>query len=128
MASKPLYIFHEHFAKHHHFDLRLEMGRVLKSWAVPKGPPAGYEKRLAIQVEDHTLEYGGFEGTIPEGHYGAGEVKIWDTGSFKLIDRKDDKIVFSLEGRKLKGDFVLVKIKPKKGERDVNWLFFRKKG
>lgn len=127
MPSKPLYVFHEHHARQLHYDLRLEIDHVLKSWAVPKGPPAGGEKRLAIQVEDHALEYGSFEGVIPEGQYGAGRVNIWDTGSVEIIDRKEDKIVFRLEGRKLKGDFVLVRLKPRPGEKGENWLLFRKK-
>ena len=109
----------EHHARRLHYDFRLEVGGVLKSWAVPKGPsldPA--DKRLAIQTEDHPLEYGKFHGTIPAGNYGAGEVSIWDEGTFEMegtlgaqeqIDRGELK--FILHGRTLHGSFVLVKIR-----------------
>jgi bifunctional non-homologous end joining protein LigD len=96
---------------------------VLKSWAVPKGPPEiSGDKRLAIQVEDHPLEYGKFEGTIPEGQYGAGTVKIWDKGQYEPIVWGDNKIEILMKGDKLEGRYVLVKFK-KAGEK--NWLFFK---
>lgn len=99
------------------------MEGVLKSWAIPKEPPLEPGvKRLAVQVEDHPLEYATFEGTIPEGEYGAGTVEIWDKGTYGLIDRKEDKIVFNVEGQRLKGNYVLVRLKNPK-----NWLFFKKK-
>jgi DNA ligase D-like protein (predicted 3'-phosphoesterase) len=99
------------------------MEGVLKSWAIPKVPPLEPGvKRLAVQVEDHPLEYATFEGTIPRGEYGAGTVEIWDKGTYSLIDRKEDKIVFNIEGQRLKGNYVLVRLKDPK-----NWLFFKKK-
>ncbi len=122
------YLIHRHHARHLHYDLRLEMDGVLKSWAIPKEPSMDPKvKRLAIQVEDHPLEYGDFEGEIPEGHYGAGRVEIWDSGEYDLINRKDWKLIIDIHGQRLKGKFVLVKIKPKDKEKDNNWLFFKKK-
>lgn len=120
------FVVHEHHASHLHFDFRLEMEGVLKSWAVPRGPsmnPA--DKRLAIMVEDHDLEYGSFEGTIPEGDYGAGTVVIWDKGSYQLLGGSPEtgKIEFVLKGKKLKGIFVLTRMKGKEKE----WLLIKKK-
>ena len=101
------------------------MDGVAKSWAVPKEPPLDTTtKRLAIQVDDHALEYMKFEGEIEEGQYGAGKVKIWDQGKYDLVDRKPDKIVADLHGKKLKGEYVLVKFK-RAGENQ--WLLFKKK-
>lgn len=122
----PYFVIHEHHASHLHFDFRLEMDGFLKSWAVPKGPsmdPA--EKRLAILVEDHPLDYGTFEGTIPEGRYGAGKVLIWDKGKYRLLHGNvaSGRIEFSLNGEKLKGIFVLAKMKGK----DKEWLLIKKK-
>ena len=122
----PVFVVHEHHASHLHFDLRLEMDGVLKSWAVPKGPSMDpKDKRLAIAVEDHALEYGSFEGTIPAGQYGAGEVRIWDKGSFSLKGEslKEGKLEFTLRGKKLKGDFVLARMSGKQKE----WLLIKKK-
>lgn len=117
------FVVHEHHARRLHFDLRLEKDGVLKSWAVPKGPPEkSGERRLAVQVEDHPLEYGKFEGTIPEGQYGAGTVKIWDRGFYEPLVWKDDKIEFIIKGEKMEGRYVLVKFK--KAEKN-NWLFFK---
>jgi len=118
-----IYVVQKHVATRQHYDLRLEMDGVLKSWAVPKEPPIqSGVRRLAVQVEDHPVEYADFEGTIPEGEYGAGTVEIWDSGTYKLIDRKEDKLIVDIDGDKLKGNYVLVRFK---GEK--NWLFFKKK-
>ena len=118
------FVIHKHYASHLHWDLRLEMDGVLKSWAIPKEPPKDKTKRLAIQVEDHPVEYAKFKGTIPEGNYGAGKVEIWDKGTYELKERTENKIEFILHGKKLKGNFVLVKTrygsKPEK-----SWLFFK---
>jgi DNA ligase D-like protein (predicted 3'-phosphoesterase) len=117
-----IYVIHKHQAKHLHYDLRLEMDGVLKSWAVPKSPPTEKGiKRLAVQVEDHPIDYANFEGTIPEGQYGAGTVEIWDKGQFVLKERSKDKLIFEIKGNKLKGDYCLVRFKGKE-----NWLFFKK--
>jgi DNA ligase D-like protein (predicted 3'-phosphoesterase) len=117
------FVVHEHRARHLHYDLRMERGGVLKSWAVPKGiPEAEGEKHLAVETEDHPLEYLTFEGTIPEGQYGAGTVKIWDKGTFELLEKTDRGFVIKMNGKKLKGVYVLFKFKPPK-----NWLFFKKK-
>jgi len=119
----PIFVVHEHHATHLHWDLRLEMEGVLKSWAVPKEPPTATEtKRLAIQVEDHDMDYANFEGGIPEGQYGAGMVKIWDKGTYELLEKTQDKIVVKMSGKKLRGEYVLLKFK-KAGAK--NWLFFR---
>ncbi len=111
-SKKLIYVIHEHHARNLHWDFRLEMQGVLKSWAIPKQPPRTKGiKRLAIQVEDHPLDYAKFKGTIPEGMYGAGKVEIWDNGTYELIEKKKDKIEIELHGKKLKGKFVLVKTK-----------------
>ncbi|VVB55685.1 DNA ligase [uncultured archaeon] len=117
------FVVQEHHARRLHYDLRLEKDGVLKSWAVPKGPPEiSGDRRLAVQVEDHPLEYGKFEGTIPQGQYGAGTVKIWDKGFYETIYWKEDKIEFIAKGEKMEGRYVLVKFK-KAGEK--NWLLFK---
>jgi bifunctional non-homologous end joining protein LigD len=126
----PRFVVHEHHATRLHWDFRLEYDGVLKSWAVPKGPsmnPA--DKRLAIQVEDHALAYGSFEGTIPEGHYGAGEVLIWDEGDYEPLVDFDagltaGTISFLLYGQRLSGEFSLVRLKQGTGKE---WLLIRKK-
>jgi DNA ligase D-like protein (predicted 3'-phosphoesterase) len=123
--KKLIFIIHEHHASHLHWDLRLEMNGVLKSWAVPKSPSIEKnEKRLAIQVEDHPLEYANFHGTIPEENYGAGEVKIWDKGTYKLIEKNSKKIIIEINGKKLKGKYCL--IKTNYGNKK-SWLFMRMK-
>lgn len=121
----PKFVVHEHHARHFHFDFRLEMEGVLKSWAVPKGPSMNpKDKRLAIMVEDHSLEYGSFEGVIPEGRYGAGTVVIWDNGNYKLLGGGivAGRIEILLNGKKLKGVFVLTRMKGK----DKEWLLIKK--
>lgn len=120
-----IFVIHKHSASHLHWDLRLEMEGVLKSWAVPKEPPADKNvKRLAVQVEDHPMEYAKFKGVIPEGNYGAGKVEIWDKGKYELKNRSVNKIEFNLKGRKLKGNYILIKTsygsKPGK-----SWLWFK---
>jgi len=121
--DSKIFVIQKHYASHLHYDLRLEIKGVLKSWAVPKTPPEEMGiKRLAVQTEDHPLEYAGFEGKIPEGQYGAGTVEIWDKGKFLPEKIKDDEIIFELQGNRMGGKFVLIRLKNKK-----NWLFFKKK-
>ncbi|HNS79567.1 MAG TPA: DNA polymerase ligase N-terminal domain-containing protein [Syntrophorhabdus sp.] len=119
------FVVHEHHSKKLHYDLRLEIGGALKSWTIPKGPSMNpKDKRLAVMVDDHPLEYGIFEGIIPEGHYGAGPVIIWDSGTYDSVkqDIIKGKIEFYLRGKKLKGLFVLTRMKGKEKE----WLFIKK--
>ncbi|MFH0832796.1 MAG: DNA polymerase ligase N-terminal domain-containing protein [Candidatus Aenigmatarchaeota archaeon] len=125
----PNFVIQIHRAKKLHWDFRIELDGVLKSWAVPKEPPKEKGiKRLAIMVEDHDLSYANFEGTIPEGSYGAGTVKIWDSGSYELKERKKSELIFVLHGKKLNGEYVLLKLKPStKFKGKNNWLFFRKR-
>ncbi len=120
----PIFVIQKHHARTLHWDFRLEMDGVLKSWAVPKEPPTQVGlKRLAVQVEDHELDYAGFEGDIPEGEYGAGTVEIWDKGTYELLSRKEKKLVFILHGEKLKGKYTLLQF----GKGEKNWLLFRAK-
>ncbi len=123
-SKENIFVIQEHHARNLHYDLRLEIEGVLKSWAVPKEPPEKPGiKRLAIQTEDHPLNYADFEGTIPQGQYGAGKVKIWDKGRFIPEKITEKEILFHLEGKRMKGDYVLVKTRFGKG----SWLFFKKK-
>lgn len=116
----PRFVIQEHHATHLHYDFRLEMDNVLKSWAIPKGIPLTKNiKRLAIQVEDHSLQYINFEGEIEEG-YGSGKVLIWDNGNYELLKREDKTIEFVLNGKKAKGKYVLLFWKEK------NWILFKK--
>jgi len=120
------FVIHEHHARHLHYDLRLERGGVLKSWAVPKGiPETPGEKHLAVAVEDHPLEYGHFEGTIPEGEYGAGKVSIWDNGTYDTKLWDDSKIEIVFHGKRLTGHYVLVPFR-RAGKNE--WLVFRASG
>jgi DNA ligase D-like protein (predicted 3'-phosphoesterase) len=102
------------------------MEGVLKSWAIPKHPPTELsEKRLAILVEDHPLDYIDFEGDIPSGEYGAGRVLIWDKGIYTLLEKDENKISFSLEGMKLKGNFTLFRLKG--GKKGNEWILLKQK-
>lgn len=124
-STGNIFVVHEHDATHLHYDLRLSMGGVLRSWAVPKEPPDKEGvKRLAIQTEDHPLEYADFEGVIPEGMYGAGTVRIWDKGEFSLEKYEDDELLFELKGRKLTGKYALIKTRFRGKD---SWLFFKRK-
>ena len=117
-----IFVIHRHEASHLHYDLRLEMNGALASWAVPKEPPMEKGiKRLAIQVEDHPLEYAKFKGIIPKGNYGAGKVEIWDKGNYILKNEDTKKIEFELKGKKMKGNFVLIKT----GYVKNGWLWFK---
>lgn len=123
-GAKLIYSIQKHFARNLHYDLRLEFEGVLKSWAMPKGPPLKQgEKRLAVQTEDHPIDYWNFEGEIPEGEYGAGKVEVWDSGKYEIIDQKENKWIIDIQGKKLKGKYVLVQFKG----QEKNWLFFKKK-
>ena len=123
------FVVHEHHASHLHYDFRLEIAGVLKSWAIPKGPSMNpSEKRLAVMVEDHPLTYGDFEGTIPQGHYGAGPVLLWDTGTFHPegdpeATLEEGKLHFSLRGKQLKGTFSLVLMKGRGSGKE--WLLIK---
>ncbi len=130
--AKAVFVVQKHQARNLHYDLRLEMDGVLKSWAVPKGPsmnPA--DKRLAMMVEDHPLEYKDFEGMIPEGQYGAGKVEIWDKGTVEFINRdlshaiSGGHLTFVLNGKKLNGEFALVKIKRPRTKGGEPWLLIK---
>ena len=115
------FVVHRHEARHLHFDLRLEHKGVLKSWAVPKGmPEASGVKRLAVEVEDHDIDYATFEGTIPEG-YGAGKVEIWDAGTFIDEEWGNDKITVRFNGRRLLGRYSIIRFMEK------NWLVIKLK-
>lgn len=136
--GKLIFVIQRHAASRLHYDFRLEMGGVLKSWAVPKGPSLDpKDKRLAMMVEDHPYDYKDFEGNIPEGNYGAGQVEIWDKGTYEPIeetDLPDDKffqkelksgsLKFKMNGKKLKGEFALVKMK---NAENNAWLLIKHK-
>src|SRR5580658_4057135 len=125
------FVIQKHDASRLHYDFRLELNGTLKSWAVPKGPsldPA--KKSLAVQVEDHPLDYGDFEGVIPEGQYGGGTVLLWDKGTWQPLHDpaeglKQGKLHFVLHGHKLKGEWALVRMHGSAGENGKNWLLFK---
>lgn len=137
--NKLIFVVQRHAATRLHYDFRLEMEGVLKSWAVPKGPSLDpQDKRLAMMVEDHPYDYKDFEGNIPEGNYGAGQVEVWDNGTYepleensKISDEKEllkelhaGSLKFTLHGKKLKGEFALVKMK---NSEDNAWLLIKHK-
>jgi bifunctional non-homologous end joining protein LigD len=122
--EKQIFVIQEHRARALHYDLRLEKDGVLKSWAVPKGIPESDQKHLAVETEDHPYEYGSFEGEIPKGQYGAGTVKIWDKGHYETKLWEKDKIEVTLNGQRLKGRYILVRLK-RAGEKD--WLLLKGK-
>src|SRR5512146_1642624 len=133
-ASKyPRYVIQKHAATRLHYDLRLEVDGVFKSWAVTKGPSLDpHDKRLAVEVEDHPLDYGDFEGTIPEGEYGGGTVQLWDRGRWTPADGLParealarGRLKFSLRGRRLNGTWNLVRMRRRAGERKNNWLLIK---
>lgn len=127
VGKEPIFVIQRHAARSLHYDLRLEIRGTLKSWAVPKGPPKKMGvKHLAIMTENHPIEYAKFEGEIPEGHYGAGKVKIYDSGTYENVKSdsmskclKDGVLEFRLNGNKLKGTYALVHFKEK------NWLWMK---
>lgn len=121
-----IFVVHEHHASRLHYDFRLEMEGVLRSWALPKGPSMDpSQKRLAVKVEDHPLEYADFEGIIPKGQYGAGPVLIWDRGAYELEQEGEAKISFVLHGGKLRGGFILMRMKGKGPPNQ--WLLVKRK-
>lgn len=133
LARENFFVVQKHSARRLHYDFRLAINGTLKSWAVPKGPSLrSADKRLAVQTEDHPLEYGGFEGKIPEGSYGAGTVMVWDRGTFRVESNLDalkqlerGEIKFNLNGEKLRGSFVLVKLKH--SQKGNEWLMIKHK-
>lgn len=133
-APELSFVVQKHQASHLHYDFRLEWNGVLLSWAVPKGPSLDPSvKRLAMEVEDHPVEYGGFEGIIPEGEYGGGTVMVWDRGTWEPDDPdvdasvKKGELKFTLHGSKLKGSWVLVRTKPLGKSQRSSWLLIKHK-
>ncbi len=128
-GSGDLYVMHKHAASHDHFDLRLEQDGVLRSWALPKGPSlTPGEKRLAVEVEDHPLEYGEFEGVIPAKAYGGGTVMLWDRGTWQLKGKpRQDRIDLVLDGERLKGSWTLTRMSGKRQDKHGrNWLMIKR--
>ena len=130
-AGGNRYLIQKHDARRLHYDLRLEMDGVLKSWAVTRGPSIDPgDKRLAVQVEDHPLEYGDFEGTIPAGEYGGGTVMLWDSGTWEPLGDghrmlRNGRLTFRLRGKKLKGEWHLVRMRGSPREKRANWLLIK---
>jgi bifunctional non-homologous end joining protein LigD len=134
-ARRLSFVIQRHAATRLHYDFRLELDGALKSWAVPKEPkPVPGEKRLAVHVEDHPLEYGRFQGVIPEGHYGAGRVVIWDRGWWEpdgdpRAGYRKGSLKFTLHGRRLRGGWALVRMRPRDEEPRAkeNWLLIKER-
>ena len=132
-TKKTVFVVQQHAARSNHFDFRLEMGDVLKSWAVPKGMPVEVaEKHLAVETEDHPLDYATFEGKIPKGEYGAGKVKIWDKGTYRNIRKvtikesyENGQIEVALSGERVKGRYALIRTKFNNNPK--NWLLIKMK-
>src|SRR6185437_5622453 len=131
-AKEPFFVVQKHDATRLHYDFRLEMAGVLKSWAVPKGFPTTHgDRRLAVEVEDHPIDYAQFEGTIPEGNYGAGTVMVWDLGSYEvsggdpLEALQSGKLHLTLQGKKLKGEWTLVRMRPRERDDKPQWLLLK---
>ncbi len=121
-GTNRMYVVQRHQARNLHWDLRLERNGVLVSWAVPKEPPVEKGvRRLAIQTEDHPIEYGSYEGVIPEGEYGAGTVELWDTGKYEMEKWEENEIIVIIHGNRLEGRYCLIRFKKVKD----GWLFFR---
>jgi DNA ligase D-like protein (predicted 3'-phosphoesterase) len=138
-AGEPIFVVQRHRARREHYDFRLEVDGVLKSWAVPRGPSTDpREKRLAVRVEDHPLDYAEFEGVIPEGQYGAGAVIVWDSGSYRNLTQRDGvevpiaraleqgHVVVELRGRKLRGAYALTRTGIDERGRE-RWLLVKKR-
>jgi DNA ligase D-like protein (predicted 3'-phosphoesterase) len=136
-GHEPVFVIQKHAASSLHYDFRLEVDGVLKSWAVPKGPSMNpRDKRLAMPTEDHPLDYANFEGVIPEGQYGAGRVIVWDIGTYRNLTRRDGQpvpldraiengqLAVWLDGKKLKGGFALTRIR--NGQKPI-WLLVKKR-
>jgi bifunctional non-homologous end joining protein LigD len=132
-STLPQFVIQKHAAHRLHYDFRLELNGTLKSWAIPKGPSLDPKhKRLAVHVEDHPLEYAGFEGIIPPKQYGAGTVLLWDRGSWSpvgdpLVGYRRGRLKFSLNGHKLRGLWNLVRMGARHGEGTENWLLIKQK-
>jgi bifunctional non-homologous end joining protein LigD len=131
-SKLPLFVIQKHDASHLHYDFRLELDGVLKSWAIPKGPQTDLKtKRLAMMVEDHPYDYARFEGTIPPGNYGAGTVMVWDIGTWKNLGPEphegleSGKLHFQLEGKKLRGEWALVKMHGPRATKGNEWLLLK---